>query len=247
MFPRRSFSIKPPKLDGWAKRRAKDKGILKKVNTSEETLTKIQLRIMDISQPIIGFHPQVKILLESRDPYTAGSIIDDLERGLDAAVQQWVRGFVYVTKLRREAVLEVMDPKFRYLLTEKKALPSEKEARKKLFFYMLKEARNDETKSDKVAVAVAPGRFYRGHGYRLAVLIPPYGYHSGLHLRFHPYEEVPEFTLQPRGGRTRRDRGGSSNNRRYSPVEKHGESWSPVRSKVNSVSAKAGASLLGFL
>ena len=58
------FSLKPPKLDGWASRRAKDKGILKQVNHAEESLTKIQLKIMDVGYPMIAYHSQVKRLLE---------------------------------------------------------------------------------------------------------------------------------------------------------------------------------------
>lgn len=58
-----------------------------------------------------------------------------------------------------------MDPRFKYLLKEKDAISSGKDARELLFFnqlieLMLKEARNDETlyNSDRVAVAVAKGK-----------------------------------------------------------------------------------------
>lgn len=42
--------------------------------------------------------------------------IEDLMRALKVSLQQWGRAFAYVTKLRREAVVGLVDPVFSYLL-----------------------------------------------------------------------------------------------------------------------------------
>ena len=54
-FGEKGFLLKPLKLDNWAMRRAKDKRVTKVVTSSEETIIKISLKIMDIWQPIILF------------------------------------------------------------------------------------------------------------------------------------------------------------------------------------------------
>ena len=77
-------------------------------------------------------------------------------------------------------MIDFMDPRFKYLLKEKEALPSGKEARELLLSgnfieLMLKDARNDETRfrSDRVATAMAKGKSLRGHGCRPAASGPP--------------------------------------------------------------------------
>lgn len=149
-FAEEGFSLKPPKLDNWAARRAKDKGVLKSVTTSEDTMTKMQLKIMDIGQPLIAFYSRLQALAESEDPQTAlPTAMEDVIKGLRVSLQQWGRAFAYMTKLRREAVVGLVDPRFSYLLKDSNALPVGKEARELLLSttfinLMLKEAQNDE-------------------------------------------------------------------------------------------------------
>ncbi|KAK4027998.1 hypothetical protein OUZ56_017161 [Daphnia magna] len=62
-FPFRSeeedFSLKTPKLDRWISRRAKEKNVLKTVNSMKEMLIKTQLKIMDIDPPLIDLYSRV--------------------------------------------------------------------------------------------------------------------------------------------------------------------------------------------
>ena len=82
-FEEEGFSLKPPKLDNWAIRRAKDKGVAKVVTSAEETMIKIQLKIMDIGQPIIAFYSRLQALLEADDPQSdCPTTMEDLVRGL---------------------------------------------------------------------------------------------------------------------------------------------------------------------
>jgi hypothetical protein len=77
------FAIKPPKLDGWIGRRAQsrpDKGLLKTINATEDSLTKAQLKIMDIAPPPL-------IDLYSRLSSFPGT--DAAKRSVQAALQQW--------------------------------------------------------------------------------------------------------------------------------------------------------------
>lgn len=160
-FGLETFTIKPPKLDSWATRRAKDKGVLKAVNSSEETLTKVHLKIMDIGQPLIAFYSRVQALMKADNPQQdLITPIEDLMRALQVSLQQWGRAFSYLTKLRRKAVVGLVDPRFTYLLKEKEALPSGQEARELLLSstfidFMLKEAKTDEilSKADRAASA----------------------------------------------------------------------------------------------
>ena len=256
-FEEIDFSIKPPKIDNWVARRAKSKGVFKQVNASEETLTKIQLKIMDIGHPIIAFHSYIKGMLDRNEPSAAGPSIDDLARGLEASLQQWGRAFSYITKLRRETVMDAMDPRFKYLLKEKDALPTGKEARELLFSgkfvdLMLKDARDDETlyKSDKAAAAAAKGRSSSryGHGHSSASSRSHHhGHHSGRGYHFHPYEDHrPELSNHPRGGRGRGDKGGSSSNRRYVSELESGPIIDQLSQTVSSATSQIGARLLEF-
>ena len=83
-FEEEKFSLKPPKLDSWVLRRAKDKEVSEQVNVSEETLLKIQQKIMDIGQPLIAFFSRIKNLLQSMDPENSESTVHDIEVGLEA-------------------------------------------------------------------------------------------------------------------------------------------------------------------
>lgn len=54
-----TFSIKPPRLDGFMLRHAKDKDQVKAVNASEESLIQTQLKIMDIAPPLFDLYTKV--------------------------------------------------------------------------------------------------------------------------------------------------------------------------------------------
>ena len=172
LFEDKDFSLKPPKLDNWLSRRAKDKGVLRTVNSSEETLTKIQLKIMDIGQPLIAFYSRIQALLNSENPQVElPTPMEDLSKALKVSLEQWGRAFAFITKLRRDAVVGLVDPKFSYLLKEDGALPEGKEARelllsKSFIELMLKEAQTDEilSRSDKAVAARKRTANYRGNG-----------------------------------------------------------------------------------
>ena len=125
-FAEPEFSIKPPKLDNWMVKRARDKGTFRAVNASEEVMAKIQLKIMDIGQPLISTYAQLK------DPNSQLSIAD-VPKGLQIALQQWGRAFAYLSKVGRDAIVRLTEPRYSYLLKEKEALPVGKEAREHLF------------------------------------------------------------------------------------------------------------------
>lgn len=172
-FEDSEFSLKPPRLDSLVARRAKYKEVGRRMNSSDETLTKIQLKIMDIGQPILAFYSRVKKILESDDEVDDEFSVDDLARGLEASLQQWGRAFNYLTKMLRETAVDAIDPRFKFLLKEIEALPLGKEGREHLFpnkfvNHMLKETRDEETlfKSDKIAAAMARRRSFRGSSYR---------------------------------------------------------------------------------
>lgn len=133
LFEDNDFSLKPLKLDSWLSRRARDKGVLRTVISSEESLTKIQLKIMDIGQPLIAFYSRIQALLGSENPQVELSTpMEDLSKALKVSLEQWRRAFAFNTKLRREAMVGLVDPKFSYLLKEDGALPGGKEARELL-------------------------------------------------------------------------------------------------------------------
>ncbi len=56
VFEDPNFSIKPPKLDGFKLRNAKDKDREKAVNASKETFIQTQLKIMDIVSPLFDLY-----------------------------------------------------------------------------------------------------------------------------------------------------------------------------------------------
>ncbi|KZR97418.1 Uncharacterized protein APZ42_007730, partial [Daphnia magna] len=158
-FEEEDFSLKPPKLDGWMGRRAKEKNVLKTVNSMEETLIKTQLKIMDIGPPLIDLYSRVSA---TTDDTPAGV---RLRRSLQAALQQWGRAFAHISRKRRESVVSATDPRVSYLLKDESAFTTGKEAREHLFTgeflsLMLKEASQDETlaKRDQAAAAAFRGR-----------------------------------------------------------------------------------------
>ena len=55
-FEEEDFSLKPPKLDGWVRRRASEKKASKAVETNDSCLSLIQLKIMDVVPPILDLY-----------------------------------------------------------------------------------------------------------------------------------------------------------------------------------------------
>ncbi|KZS04646.1 Uncharacterized protein APZ42_032369, partial [Daphnia magna] len=90
------FAIKPPKVDGWIGRRAQlrpDEGLLKTINATEESLTKAQLKIMEIAPPLIDLYSLLSSL--------PGSYA--VKRSVQAPLQQWGRAFFHITRKRPSA------------------------------------------------------------------------------------------------------------------------------------------------
>ncbi|KAK4007691.1 hypothetical protein OUZ56_012844 [Daphnia magna] len=120
------FYLRPPKLDGWISRRAlllPDKGTLKAINASEESFAKTQLRIMDISPPLVDLYARLSSLPDS----------ESLKRPMQAALQQWGPAYFYITKERRSAVMSLAEPGAEYSLRDPDAFEGGKEACSFLF------------------------------------------------------------------------------------------------------------------
>jgi hypothetical protein len=155
------FSLKPPKLDGWISRRAPlktNRGSVRSINAAEESFTKTQLRIMDISPPLIDLYARLNSLPDS----------ELLKRLVQTALQQWGRAFHHITKERPSAVIAHAEPGSEYLLRDPEAFDSGKEARSFLFTdrylqAMLADANQDNTlaQAAKAAAAAAAARVPR--------------------------------------------------------------------------------------
>jgi hypothetical protein len=61
-FAEESFMIRPPKLDNFMQRRAKDKEVLRNVNCAEEVLVALQHKICDVAPPLIVLYARVSAL-----------------------------------------------------------------------------------------------------------------------------------------------------------------------------------------
>jgi hypothetical protein len=143
----------PPKLDSWMSRRAKDKGVLKAINAREEALVRTQLKIMDIRPPLIELYARLASF--------EGTAAIETCHSVQAALRQWGRAFVHVTRKRRESVVKMVDPRVEYLLKEDNSFNTGNQARELLFtgqflVRMLTEAHQDETlaRRDQAAAAV---------------------------------------------------------------------------------------------
>ena len=60
--------MRPPKLDGYMQRRAKDKNVLKSVNSAEKMLIAVQHKVCDIAPPLVDLNARV-LTLEIRYIY----------------------------------------------------------------------------------------------------------------------------------------------------------------------------------
>lgn len=66
-----------------------------------------------------------------------------MQRGLQAAIQQWGRSFLHVTRKRREAVINMAEPEAEYLLKDPEAIAFRKEGCKHLLTEALYREDND--------------------------------------------------------------------------------------------------------
>ncbi|KAK4015143.1 hypothetical protein OUZ56_030131 [Daphnia magna] len=158
-FEEEGFSLMPPKLDSWMSRRAKEKGVFKLVNAREEALVKTQLKIMDIGPPLIDVYGKLTAVADE------SAVTLHIRRSIQAALQQWGRAFAHISKKRRDAVVNVTDPRVEYLLKDENVFATGKEAHELLFTgnfldLMLKEASQDETlaRRDKAIAVATRGR-----------------------------------------------------------------------------------------
>jgi hypothetical protein len=142
-FSDETFSIKPPKLDGFMQRRAKDKDRLKAVNAAEDSLVSTQLKIMDIAPPLIDLYTRVSELEDGKKKSTTNEC-------LQAVLQQWARAYFHITRQRRRTAVSLVEPDFDFLCAEPDSFAPGKEARELLFTAkflesMLREASQDAT------------------------------------------------------------------------------------------------------
>ena len=112
------FSLMPPKLDAWMSRRSKDKGVLKAINAKEQALVRTQLKIMDIGPPLIKLYAQLASF--------EGTAANKTRHSVQAALRQWGRAFVHVSRKRRESVVKIVDPRVDYLLKDDTSLQRKK-------------------------------------------------------------------------------------------------------------------------
>ena len=61
-------TVRPPKLDGYMQRRAKDKNVLRSVNSAEEMLIAVQHKVCDFAPPLVDLYARV-LTLEIRYIY----------------------------------------------------------------------------------------------------------------------------------------------------------------------------------
>jgi hypothetical protein len=120
------FSLKPPKQEGWISFRVllkADKSIVRSINAVEKSFTKAQLRIMDITPPLIDLYARLNSLPDS----------ESLKHPVQAALEQWGWAFFHITKERRSGSIALAEPRAECLLRDPDAFESVKEARSFLF------------------------------------------------------------------------------------------------------------------
>ena len=158
--------MRPPKLDGYMQRRAKDKNVLKSVNSAEKMLIAVQHKVCDIAPPLVDLNARVLTL-------EGGEQVEAAKDSVRSALHQWARAWLHVTKQRRWAVVDLVKPSFEFLLAGQDSFAAGAQAREKLFTEkflesMLREATQDATLAQKDAVtrpairAGRPARLDRG-------------------------------------------------------------------------------------
>ena len=127
VFETPGFSLKPPKMDDWLTIRAKEKDLLKKVNQPDDTLSKIQFKIMDIGGPLIELYARIS---ENKDEDAEAVRLRRLIRSI---VVQWGRAFAHVSKKRRSSAISIVEPSSDFLLKNEGFLQDIAAARESLF------------------------------------------------------------------------------------------------------------------
>ncbi|KAK4003718.1 hypothetical protein OUZ56_005473 [Daphnia magna] len=176
VFEDPDFGLKPSKLDGYMQRQAKDMGVLKAVNTTEDVLITAQLKIMDVAPPLVDLY--------ARFSAPGGGEAEELIKvSVEAALRQWGRAFLHVTKLRGQAVISRVEHKSEFILSDPEVFAPGKEARELLFTdrflsAMLKEAKQDATLAQRDGLVTAAKQSSiqrpRQHTRRVAVKRPTF-------------------------------------------------------------------------
>ncbi|KZS20625.1 Uncharacterized protein APZ42_012631 [Daphnia magna] len=165
-FEDESFAVRPPKLDCYMQRRARDKNVLKSVNSVEEKLIAVQHKVCDIAPPLVDLYARVSTLEGG----------DNVEAAKDS--------------VRRRGVVDLVEPSFEFLLAGQDSFAAGAEAREKLFTgkfleSMFKEATQDATLAQNDAVARPAGRVgrpARSRG-RMSPIQAFVGHSSGIAVR----------------------------------------------------------------
>ena len=148
-FEDQSFSFKPPKLDNFVVRYAKDKDCFKSVCAAEEAHLATQLKIMDIAPPLVDLYCKVCALGDGEEETQA-------KEAVQAVLQKWGRAFRHIPQKRRQSVVSLVDPAYDFLLSALSAYTPGKEAVEFLFTEsflesMLKEATQDAILANSAA------------------------------------------------------------------------------------------------
>lgn len=107
-----AFSIKPPKLDGFMLRHAKEKDRVKAVNASEKSNMQTQLKIMDIAPP--HFDLYTKCVFSKGE---GGGAEAQAKDSVKAVLHQWGRAFHHITQKRRRTIVALVEPAYDFILS----------------------------------------------------------------------------------------------------------------------------------
>jgi hypothetical protein len=146
-----------------------------------------------------------------------------IRRTIKASLQQWSQAYANITKLRREAYVEKVEPHLEFLLEEKIAFAEGNEAQERLFTDVflsrkLKEAQNDVTlnAADKAIAASDPASL--GRGRRKPNFRPArHGQAAGQPFESRRSEGFRDFGFQGKKNGFQRPKNNFSNDRRYMP------------------------------
>jgi hypothetical protein len=150
-FEDQSFSFKPPKLDNYVLRYAKDKDRLKSVCAAEEAHVATQLKIMDIAPPLVDLYCKVRALGDGEEETQA-------REAVQAVLQQWGRAFHHISQKRRRSVVSLVDPTYDFLLSAPSAYTPGKEAVEFLFTETFLESMLKEATQDSILASSAAAR-----------------------------------------------------------------------------------------
>lgn len=117
----------------------------------------VQHKVCDIASSLVDLYARVSTL------EGGGDNVEAAKDSVRSALRQWASAWLHVTKQRRRAVIDLVEPSFEFLLAGQDSFAAGAEAREKLFTgkfleSMLKEATQDATLAQKDAVARPAGR-----------------------------------------------------------------------------------------